>query len=162
MRRSEPVHPRRRRLFRPAVEPCEGRWLLSVASLRRAPHAIHRAPPLTDRLASYRVFVGQVRQGRDAGLTIAGRLVLGVTDGHGQVVGFLFATDGSRDTVVGLVVADQATLLLSLPDGGQVQLTGRGTLQRVRRGLPGGQGLIGAGLLRGPGRNDVGAWATLP
>jgi hypothetical protein len=155
-------HPSRRRARRPVVEGVEGRLLLSAA-LPRVAHAPHATVGATANpaLARYRVFVATITQGKDAGTTISGPMVLGYS-GRIQVIGYFFPRSGGRDVVVGTLTGGGATFTVELPGGGSIQAGGSGQLQGVRGGLPDGLSLVGRGHFFGPGPGDQGSWVTLP
>jgi hypothetical protein len=132
-------------------------------------HAIVHAPiavaaqvaQQTNPLAPYTTFDAAVQRGPHAGLVLSGPIVLGQTDAHGQVIGFLFQNGGPRLTVVGGIFGRRVSLRLVLHNGGAIEISGVGQLKRVTGGLPGGMALVGSGIISGPAKNDVGAWFTV-
>jgi hypothetical protein len=117
--------------------------------------------PTRSPLAPYTILVVQINRGSHAGLTLAGPIVLGQTDAHGQVIGFLYQFGGPRLTLVGGIFGRRVALRLVLHNGSALELSGVGQLRRVPGGLPGGLALFGSGIVSGPAKNDAGAWVTL-
>ena len=153
----------RRRALRPEVETCEARRLLSAVARPPLGAAVHAevTPARANPLAAYRVFEATIRRGPHAGTTFEGPLVLGVT-GRIQVFGFFYPEKGTqRVAVVGTIFGGRASLRFILPEGGALEVSGSGRLQRVPRGIPGGSSLVGFGNLSGPARDDFGRWETL-
>jgi hypothetical protein len=150
-----------RRVFRPGVEAVEGRQHPSAAVLLVAHAPLATAAPTANPvLGRYRAFVATITQGKDAGTTVEGPIVLGYS-GRIQVIGYFFPRDGARDVVVGTLTGGGATFTVELPGGGSIQAGGSGQLQGVSGGLPGGLSLVGQGHFFGPGPGDQGTWETL-
>lgn len=147
---------------RPSVEALDGRVLLSAFG--NGPRVVHAAAPVIHRanpLSVYRVFEGVITQGPRRGETFTGPIVLGSTDARGQVVGYLYQTNGTTTPVVGGIFGSSVALRFSLPHGGAVQVVGVGWLRRVPGGLPGGMALVGSGRITAPDGTLLGTWQTV-
>jgi hypothetical protein len=158
---------RRNRAMRPCLEAIEPRQHLSAAAIAHSVLAAHHAAqtaevahPRVNPLVHYRVFVGTITRGRDAGTVLEGPLVVGYS-GRIQVIGYFFPAQGGRILVFGTQTGGAIALRFNLPFGAAIEAVGSGTLQSVRGGLPDGLSLVGSGNLSGPAGNDSGHWETL-
>ncbi|MDB5352719.1 MAG: hypothetical protein JWN86_3966 [Planctomycetota bacterium] len=159
-----PEAARRGRPCRPSVDGCETRALLSGAGAHVAAiaHAGAHAT-FSEVLARYRTFEGSSPIGHGQTLSVRGPIVLGLTDARGQVVGYLYPTDGSaRAAVVGLVANGGVSLQITMADGRKLHAAGSGFLRRVPGGFPGYSALVGEGnLSRANGPAVFGKWETV-
>lgn len=157
-----------RRALCPELEPIEGRLLLSASGLHSAIAPTHEQAALpvasttgkTSALDRYRVFIGRITQGPDAGVTVEGPIVVGYS-GRIQVTGQFFPKRGPVAFVAGTQTGGSVALRIVMAGGGAFEAVGSGSLQSVRGGLPGGYSLVGSGNFSGPQGNDTGTWVTL-
>ena len=155
--------PRNSRARRPSLEAIERRELLSgLAHPAHASASAASASVMTaEAIARYRVFSGRVPGGHGRSFVVNGPLLLGLTDGRGQVIGAIYNADGSRDGVVGLAYSGYVSLQITTPGGKVFHAAGTGRLHRVPGGLFGYDSLDGGGNLatvKGP--FVLGKWST--
>lgn len=146
--------------FRPAIESCEARSLMSVGVIASVHHVAVTAIA-TSSIASYRVFHGTVPIGHGRTLHLDGPILLGPTDARGQVIGALYLADGSTASVVGLVFGGGVSLQITTYTGRVLHASGSGHLGRVQGGFRGYDSLFGGGNLSpSHGPFVVGRWQS--
>jgi hypothetical protein len=157
----------RRRAFAPAVESVESRFLLNAAGAGHLgaeaahhTHVAHVRNARVDPLTRYRVFIGTVTKGPDAGTTFEGPMVVGFS-GRIQFIGEFISRSGAVDQVFGTQTGGSVAFSILLPGGPRLEAAGSGSLNGVPFGFPGGDTLVGYGNLSGPAGNDTGFWETL-
>ena len=123
------------------------------------PGATVSAPVVNPVLRPYRVFVATITQGKDAGTTIEGPIVLGYS-GESSSSAISTRRAGGEPMPSGRKPVAGSSSRSTSPPAVRSRRRVSGQLQGVRGGLPGGDSLLGQGHFYGPVSGDQGTWAT--